>query len=239
MPRGAPLISIVIPTLNEADALPALLGELKGEATPHEVIVADAESSDGTRTIALRHGARLAATARGRGAQLAAGAAAARGDLILFLHADSRFPRGGLALIRSIADARADIVGGNFRLAFHEPDRFASWVMRFYALIRRFGLYYGDSGIFVRAAHYRALGGYRPIALMEDYDFVRRLERAGPTVCIEDPALVTSARRFRGRRGVSIVGQWIGLHLLFHLGADPSALARLYDSERHRASQRE
>ena len=122
------LISIVIPTLNEAEALPTLLTGLKGEVTPHEIIVADGESTDDTRMVALRHGARLAATARGRGAQLAAGAAAARGDVILFLHADSCFPRGGLTCIRSIADTRADVIGGNFRLAFHEPDRFAQWV---------------------------------------------------------------------------------------------------------------
>ena len=78
------------------------------------------------------------------------------------------------------------------------------------------------------------LGGLRPLALMEDYDLVRRLERAGPTLCIADPPLVTSSRRFHGRGRAAIVAGWLRIHALYHLRLPDRLLARLYDSERRR-----
>ena len=215
------MISVVIPTLNEARNLPALLRALRRESEAHEIVVADGGSRDGTPRLARAAGARLVRSAPGRGQQLAAGAQAARGDILLFLHADSGFPAGGLAHIaRTLAEA-PDCPGGNFRLLFDGDTGFSRWLTGFYAWIRARGLYYGDSGIFVRRAAYRDLGGIRPIALMEDYDFVRRLERSGPTRCIEDPPLVTSSRRFEGRRPLGIVLGWIEIHALFYLGASP------------------
>ena len=101
-------------------------------------------------------------------------------------------------------------------------------------MIRLGGLYYGDSGIFVRRRVLDAIGGVRPLALMEDYDLVRRLERAGPTACIADPPLVTSSRRFAGRRPPAIVWGWVRLHALYGLGVAPARLAEIYDSERRR-----
>ena len=84
----------------------------------------------------------------------------------------------------------------------------------------------------MRRAVYNRIGGMRAIALMEDYDFVRRLERAGPTICIDQPALVTSSRRFAGRAPVAIVAGWLEIHALFHLGVSPDRLARIYDGAR-------
>jgi len=222
------MISIVIPTLNEADRLPHLLGRLAAEPVPHEVIVVDGGSTDGTRCLAREAGARVIRAERGRGRQIAAGAALARGEILLFLHADSRLPPGGLARIAEALAARPDAVGGNFRLDFDGGTGFDTWLERFYAWIRRRGFYYGDSGVFVRRAVYDRIGGVRAIALMEDYDFVRRLERAGPTICIDDPPLVTSSRRFAGRSPAAIVLGWLEIHALFHLGVSPSRLARLY-----------
>src|SRR3546814_13941794 len=95
-------------------------------------------------------------------------------------------------------------------------------------------LYYGDSAVFVRRAVYDALGGIRPIALMEDYDFVRRLEKAARTCCIVEPPLITSARRFAGRQPAAIVAGWVAIPALFHLGVSPGRLVRLYASERPR-----
>ena len=97
---------------------------------------------------------------------------------------------------------------------------------------------YRDSGVFVRRAAYRAFRGLRSIALMEDYDFTRRLERLGETCCIEDPPLVTSSRRFHGRRPLQIVYGWLKIHALFHLGVSPERLARMYDSARRRDRSR-
>ena len=122
--------------------------------------------------------------------------------------------------------ARPEAIGGNFRLDFDGETGFDKWLEQFYAWIRARGFYYGDSGIFVRRAVYERLGGMRPIALMEDYDFVRRPARFGPTICINDPPLVTSSRRFAGRSPAAIVLGWLEIHALFHLGVSPDRLAR-------------
>ena len=222
------MISIIIPTLNEAKTLPRLLGDLARIAAAAEVIVVDGGSADETRTAARRAGARLVRTRAGRGRQLAAGARSSRGDILLFLQADSRFPANGLQRIADALQAALAAPGGNFRLIFDGGDRFSHWLTGFYAWIRRRGFYYGDSGIFVRRAVYESLGGIDPFPLMEDYSFVRRLERAGPTVCIQNPPLVTSARRFRGRHPAAIVIGWLWIHLLYHVGVLPERLARRY-----------
>ena len=160
--------------------------------------------------------------------------AAAQGDVLLFLHADTRFPADGLARLRQALASDPACPGGNFRLLFEGTRPFCRWLEGFYAWIRSHGVYYGDSGIFVRRAVYERIGGFRPIALMEDYDFTRRLERAGKTCCIEEPALVTSARRFEGRWPPAIVWGWLEIHALYHLGLPPALLAKRYDSRRRR-----
>ncbi|MEE8500027.1 MAG: TIGR04283 family arsenosugar biosynthesis glycosyltransferase [Kiloniellales bacterium] len=227
-------ISVVIPTLNEAGSLPALVTALRAQDPDCEIIVVDGGSHDATTDLASAQGVRVLASAPGRGQQLRLGAAAANGAVLLFLHADSVFPAGGLAQIRATLAAAPEVLGGNFRLLFDGGTGFDRWLTGFYAWFRRRGLYYGDSGIFVRAEAYRALGGIRPIAVMEDYDFSRRLERAGPTCCITEPPLTTSSRRFHGRHPAAIVWGWLKVHALYHLGVAPARLARLYDSGRQR-----
>jgi rSAM/selenodomain-associated transferase 2 len=230
------MISVVIPALNEAARLPGLLHALRAEPVILEVIVVDGGSEDGTVEAAREAGATLVLSApRGRGQALAVGAGAARGEVLLFLHADCVFPPGGLAAVERLLRERAEVVGGNFRLLFDGKDGFSRWLTEFCAVIRRLGFYYGDSGIFVRRTVLEAIGGVRPIALMEDYDLVRRLSRAGPTACIVEPPLVTSSRRFAGRRSAAIVLGWVRVHLLYWLGVDPARLALLYDSERRQS----
>lgn len=226
------MISVIVPTLNEAANLRTLMKAVGCEDTDHEIIIADGHSADATVAVALDGGARVVQVAGGRGPQIAAGAEASKGEILLFLHADSIFPRGGLARIRETLDAAPALVGGNFRVIFGGEDGFSRWLTDAYAWIRRHGYYYGDSGVFVRADTYRALGGMRALAVMEDYDFVRRLEKFGPTCCIDAPPLITSSRRFAGRRPLAIVWGWIKIHVLFHLGVSPSRLAVSYDSER-------
>lgn len=221
------MISVIIPTLNEAEALPRLLEALSRETAAHEILVVDGGSRDATRDIAASWGARVVAAEPGRGTQLRAGAEAAGGDLLIFLHADSEIGPGALEqLARTMAPPGP--VGGNFRLVFEDGTRFARWLTGFYALIRSLGFYYGDSGIFVRRSVYREIGGFKAIALMEDYDFVRRLERAGETLCLSDPPLATSTRRFKGRHPLAIVWGWVLIHLLYWAGVSPATLARLY-----------
>lgn len=234
MPSAPDSISVVIPVLNEAPGLGELLGALLDQSQPADITVVDGGSSDGSVELAQSLGVRVMGSERGRGQQLARGAAAATGDVILFLHADSRFPLGGLAAVRNALTKQPTALGGNFRLLFDGSADFDRWLEGFYVWIRSKGFYYGDSGIFVRREWYWRLGGLQPLAVMEDYDLVRRMEAAGPTLCIEEPPLVTSSRRFHGRHPFAIVGGWLMLHLFFHVGLSPHLLARLYDSERRR-----
>ena len=227
------MISIVIPALNEAENLPGLLSRLAREPETHEVVVVDGGSSDNTVPAARAFGATVVCADQGRGIQLAAGAARVRGEILVFLHADSIFPQGGLAAVQKALGGNPDAPGGNFRLLFDGDDDFSRWLEGFYAWIRARGFYYGDSGIFIRRRILDALGGIRPLALMEDYDLVRRMEKAGPTVCIEEPALITSSRRFRGRPPAMIVWGWLKIHALFLLGVSPGRLAGLYNSRRN------
>jgi rSAM/selenodomain-associated transferase 2 len=221
-------VSVIIPTLDEAERIPSLMATLRGEPGLADIIVADGGSADGTPAIAERLGARVIHSARGRGQQLRAGAAAASGEILLFLHADSVFPAGGLAALADALDSDAAIPGGNFRVVFDGDSGFARWLTGFYAWLRHVTLYYGDSGIFVRRAVYEEIGGFAPLPLMEDYDFVRRLERAGRTIRVECPPLVTSSRKFADRHPAAIFCGWSVVHILYWLGVAPERLARLY-----------
>ena len=228
------MISVIIPALNEAARLPGLLAQLRAEPALHEIVVSDGGSSDNTPGLAMGERTIVLTAPLGRGQQLAAGVTQASGDVLLFLHADTIFPPGGLAAIQQALTTNPAAPGGNFRLLFDGDDGFSRWLEGFYGWIRRRGVYYGDSGIFIRRHVYDAIGGIPPIALMEDFDLVRRLERVGPTLCIDSPPLVTSSRRFAGRGPASIVAGWLRLHLLYLLGTAPGRLAALYDSERRR-----
>ncbi len=220
------MISVVIPVLNEAERLGILLAALKDQSEHAEVIVVDGGSDDGSADLAASLGAWVATASRGRGQQLAIGAAAARGEVLLFLHADASLPAGALAAMQRMLEAHPDAPGGNFRLLFDGDARFDRWLEGFYRWIRSHGLYYGDSGIFVRQQCYQHMGGFRPIPVMEDYDLVRRMEAAGRTLCVEHPPLVTSSRRFHGRHPLAIFFGWVRIHLLFHLGVAPHRLVR-------------
>ncbi|MGQ0685487.1 TIGR04283 family arsenosugar biosynthesis glycosyltransferase [Bradyrhizobium sp.] len=222
------MISIIIPVLDEAARLPPLLQVLTREKTEHEVIVVDGGSLDGSAEIAQQMGAKVVLSKPGRGTQLSRGVTEARGDVLFFLHADTVFPEEGLRSIAQILAGSPNIVGGNFRLLFDGGDRFSRGLTRVYGWLRYLRLYYGDSGIFVRRSAYDAIGGMRAIPVMEDLDFVARMERYGKTCCIADPPLITSSRRFEGRRASEIVYGWMKLHFLFWLGVSPDRLAIMY-----------
>jgi rSAM/selenodomain-associated transferase 2 len=225
------MISIIIPTLNEERLLPSLLDAIVQQRTEHEVIVVDGGSQDRTLDIAGDHGVRTLLSPPGRGNGICVGANEAVGDVLFFLHADSILFPGALYRIDEVLSADAEIIGGNFRLIFDGDTPFSRWLTRSYARLRSIGLYYGDSGIFVRRSVYQALGGFRPMALMEDVDFVRRLERFGQTCCIKDPPLITSSRRFERRPPLQMLRIWIRLHVLLWLGVSPDQLARIYAAQ--------
>jgi rSAM/selenodomain-associated transferase 2 len=222
------VISVIIPTLDEERSLPPLLAAIRQQGTAHEVIVVDGGSRDRTVELARSSGVRSLVSRSGRGAGMSIGAEASRGDVLFFLHADSALPPGALDRITEVLASNANIIGGNFRLVFDGGTDFSRELTRFCAWIRLLGFYYGDSGIFVRRSVYQAIGGFRPIPVMEDWDFVRRLQRFGRTCCIEDPPLVTSSRRFVGRHPFEIIYGLVRIHVLFWFGVSPDRLVEMY-----------
>jgi rSAM/selenodomain-associated transferase 2 len=190
-------ISVVIPTLDAAAELPATLAALVGVPPIGEVIVSDGGSRDDTVVVARAAGARTLAAPRGRGSQLAAGAAAAGGEWLLFLHADCR-PGAGWqrAVVNFIGAPGAAAHAGYFAFALDDDCAAARRLERFVAWrCRNFALPYGDQGLLIARTLYDAVSGYRAMPLMEDVDLVGRLGRR--RLALLDAAMVTSARRYR------------------------------------------
>ena len=225
-------LSIVIPALNEAARLPATLAALstpaEGGGEALEILVSDGGSQDATADLAREAGALVVTGAQGRGAQLAAGAAAARGDWLLFLHADTRLAPGWRAAAAAfMADPANRQRAGYGRFCLDDPHPRARRLEKRVAWrCRRFGLPYGDQGLLICRNFYRALGGYRPLPLFEDVDLVRRIGRKRLVPLDTDAA--TGAERFlqAGYRRRS--ARNLALLSLYLMGAPPDWLARLY-----------
>lgn len=223
------MLSIIVPCLNEANGIVNTLDALAPlRARGAEVIVVDGGSDDGTAERAAPHADCVLSAPRGRASQMNAGAARARGEILLFLHADSRLPESADALIveglkrlrRGWGRFDVTISGGGL------PLRVVARLMNLRS--RLTGIATGDQGIFVSRSLYTAAGGYPEIALMEDIALCKRLKRFGPPLCLRH-RLVTSGRRWE-RRGVvrTILLMW-RLRLAYWLGADPRKLAVRYD----------
>ena len=227
------LLSVVIPALDEAIHLQALLEDL-GRALPTaDVIVADGGSRDDTVGVARRKHARVLESERGRAAQMNAGAALSEAEWLLFLHADSRLDeRAGKALETFLQSAPpSGVAGAYFEFAFDAEGGLlpaVEWGQRIRE--RLTGLVYGDQGLLVRRSDYEAVGGHPEQPLMEDVEIVRRLRRRGRLVRL--PArLRTSARRYR-RRGVLRTSlRNLTLITGYHLGVSAERLVRWYPVE--------
>ena len=221
-----PALSIIIPALNEARSIGATLDAVREVRGAVEVIVVDGGSSDETIEISRERGARLIESERGRGLQMHAGACAARGDALLFLHADTTPTANAAELIfKALGDSR--VVGGNFRILFGGEKMAARFLTWLYPRLRMLGLCYGDSGIFVRRETYERVGGFKPFPIFEDLDLVRRIGRVGRMAYL--PATVTtSSRRFEGRSFALTFARWSALQALYWLGVHPRRLGRMY-----------
>lgn len=227
-PRAeVPRISVVIPALNEQSVIGDTLAGLK-TIDGIEVLVVDGGSADDTVSIAEAAGMRVLKCGGGRAKQMNAGAALATGDVLLFLHADTRLPPDFVGIVREVL--RDTIAAGAFRLRIEGHG----WLLRIVergANLRSWllGLPYGDQAIFVRAATFYQMNGFRPWPLLEDYDFCRRVRRFGRVVPASS-AVVTSGRRWK-RLGVvrtTLVNQLCLLAL--HLGVSPQRIADWYRS---------
>jgi rSAM/selenodomain-associated transferase 2 len=226
----APRLSIVIPTLDAAANLGATLEALaQGVARlPAELIVVDGGSRDATRDIALARGARLVEAAPGRGAQLAAGADAATGSWLLFLHADTQLEPGwAIEVDRFIAPPGNFARAAAFQLAFDDGSAAARRIERLAVWRGRvLGLCYGDQGLLISAPFYRRLGGYRSLALMEDVALVRRIGRKR-LAFLETRAVTSAARYQEGGWILRPLRNFICL-MLYFVGVPPHLIAYLY-----------
>jgi rSAM/selenodomain-associated transferase 2 len=216
------VLSVVIPTLNEEKCVADAVFSVRDEA---EVIVVDGGSGDATADAARRAGARVVESPPGRGLQLDRGARAARGEWLVFLHADTRLEHGWSQALRGLPP---DVVGGAFRLAVDSPRRAYRVIEAGVSLrCRLFQLPFGDQGIFARREVYGMIGGFPPFPVMEDVAFARRLARAGRMVFPTVRAF-TSARRWEEGGVMATTARNLGLQALYAAGCPPDRLARLY-----------
>jgi rSAM/selenodomain-associated transferase 2 len=216
-------VSVVIPALEEEGYVAAAVASVLEDAD--EVLVVDGGSSDGTRRRAAEAGARVLDSPRGRGAQLHLGAREARGDWLVFLHADTRLESGWRAAIEREEER---VVGGAFRFALDTtcPARFYSeWAVRL--RLRILGLAFGDQAIFCRRSAYESAGGFPPEPLMEDVAFFRALRRVGPTRLLSVRAH-TSPRRWERDGPLVTTLRNNALVLAYLAGVPPARLARFY-----------
>lgn len=223
--------AIIMPVRDAVEALPETLkslGPVQTTGRIRETVVADGGSTDGSQALAAAHGARIVESPPGRGRQLAAGAAIAESDWLLFLHADTRLSPGWQQAVAAFTDRPdATDTAAVFRLAFDEESpaarrtaALANWRTRW------FGLPYGDQGLLIHRSLYETVGGYPEIPLMEDVAIARRLGRR--RIVTLDATATTSAAKYRRD------GWWwrstrnLGLLSLYFLGVPPAMLKRLY-----------
>jgi len=223
-------ISVIIPVLNEEKTIASTLDALARPA-PYEIILVDGGSTDRTAEICRRYDVEVLVTDRGRARQMNLGARDASGDVLLFLHADTRLPASALSDIsESLSDTR--YVGGRFDIELdgkHWMLKVIGRLISYRSRISKVGT--GDQAIFVRREIFERIGGYPEVPFMEDIAFCRTLKSLGKIACLRS-CVITSARRWE-IDGVwrTILRMWI-LKLLYLAGVSPSRLERFYADTR-------
>jgi rSAM/selenodomain-associated transferase 2 len=225
------MLSVVIPTFNAGRVLGPALRALRasGGGLIGEIVIADGGSTDATLTVAREQGATVVNAAKGRGQQLAAGAAEAKGDWLLFLHADTCLRAGWEQTAQAfMGDPGNRNRAGAFRFALDDASPGARRLESLVAWrCRRLGLPYGDQGLLLSRDFYRRLGGFRPLPIMEDVDLVRRIGRR--RLALFEVAALTSAEKWRAAGWRLRSARNLGCLALYFLGVPPRVIAKVYD----------
>ena len=223
-------LTVIVPTFNEEAVIAEALQRITARLAPHELIVADGCSSDGTAERARAYASVLELPVT-RGAALNHAASLATGDVLLFLHADTTPPVGAVAAIAT-ALQRADVIGGAFRLRLADPGTMAALVG--YNVNLRSSLlntFFGDQAMFVRRDVFAQAGGFADWSVMEDLEILTRLRRHGRLVLL-DLEVLTSARRHQRSGWLRTIGTIWGMTLLYRLGVSGHTLRRWYPPQR-------
>lgn len=230
-PEGGPMrISVIIPVLNEEKSIAAILTELQ-RLKPDELILVDGGSSDGTREVCQRFGVEFYPSRPGRASQMNFGAQRATGDVLLFLHADTRLPPSAFDDIRAALQDQK-VLGGRFDLQLDDARpmlKLIGFMISLRSRLSKVGT--GDQAIFVRREIFAELGGYPDIPLMEDVAFSRALKRRGAVACLRS-RVVSSARRWQADGIWSTILKMWTLKSLYLLGISPVRLKRFYGDTR-------
>ncbi|WP_018249563.1 TIGR04283 family arsenosugar biosynthesis glycosyltransferase [Orenia marismortui] len=225
------LVSVVIPVLNEESTIIETLEHVQGLSGNKEIIVVDGGSEDNTYNLAQNFTAKVCQTTKGRGHQMNVGAELAEGDVILFLHSDSRLEEGAILAIQdAIKDEK--IIGGNFSLKIDDNSwvlGFISWTSNLRAKYLK--LAFGDQGIFVRREIFAELGGYPEIELMEDWEFSKKMSKRGKLDYLPNK-IYTSARRWHKFGIWKTIFLMHKIKLLYILGVSPAKLNQIYRNAR-------
>jgi rSAM/selenodomain-associated transferase 2 len=227
----APRLSVIVPMLDEEPGIATTLASIRKGAPKAEVIVVDGGSNDGSITAATPLADRVLSSARGRACQMNVGAAAASGDCLTFVHADTIVPASFGEDIRRALSA-SEVVGGRFDVELDDasiPYRLIGILISLRSRISRTAT--GDQAMFVRRDVFESLGGFPELELCEDLDFARKLKRRGRVACLRT-RVTTSARRWH-RDGLirTIVRMWM-IRGLYLLGVSPARLRRMYADTR-------
>lgn len=224
-------VSVVVPTWNEASTIVASLRLLAAQHAD-EVVVADANSPDGTAALASPHCDRVVQSARGRGAQQNQGASASTGDVLVFLHADCSLGHGALDYLRRFMIQSPLVPGGCFRMRVDDPDpRFRAIDAAAHLRAGVLGVPYGDQGIFVRRRVFDSIGGFPEVPLMDDVLLAFRLRQVG-RLTVLPPLIHVSPRRWRTRGLTRQTLQNWWLTAAAASGVPLSTLARFYTAIR-------
>ena len=219
-------VSIIVPTLNEELVLEKTLTQFQ-QLSPHELIVSDGGSDDDTRNIAGRFSHRVITGSAGRALQMNVGADEATGDILLFLHADSRIePESYRKMQQCMQNPKW--IGGAFTLCIES----GKWSLKLIALLanirsKYFGVAYGDQGFFVRKEVFKDMNGFSPIPICEDLDFYYRLRKKGSVILLKEKAHTSPRRWINEGIFFTTVRNFI-IAVLFGLGFPPHILTKWY-----------